>query len=87
VLRKSPGHAENTYWVNVLASGHRPDPCPENTCSASTCEQKHPPHSPHSPRPRNGATGNEGKDGEVSAVSAANRLNSSDAQTVWTARL
>jgi hypothetical protein len=89
MLRKTAGHNENAYRIDVWTPGQNPDPSPGKTFSAAAPQQKHSPHSPHSPRPQpgNGAAGKEGKDGKVFAVTGGDDVNSSAVQHVWSRRL
>jgi hypothetical protein len=86
VLRKYPGHQENTYAIEVVTAGQNPDDRPN-------LPQKHSPHSPHSPgrHSGNGLSGNEGKEGKVFAATAADAVNSMDAEEAtpgrWRARI
>ncbi len=66
ILRKSTGHNENSYWVDVSAPGQAPDPPPFHRSAADT--GKNIPHNPHIPRTeaaKDGKAGNVGKDGNV----------------------
>jgi hypothetical protein len=68
ILRKSTGHNENSYWVDVSAPGKAPDPAPSHRSAADT--GKNIPQNPHIPRDRpahDGKPGNVGKDGNVYA--------------------
>lgn len=80
-LRKSTGHSENTYKVDVSTPRQHPDAPSADTFSAADPGQKHPPHSPHSPRcrPDDGELGKEGKEGNVSTAAAGDGVISSDA--------
>jgi hypothetical protein len=77
VLRKFPGHSENTYRIEVVAAGQSQRTTSEKTSAAGDPGKEHPPHSPHSPtwRPGDGLSGKGGKDGKVFAETAAGEVN------------
>jgi hypothetical protein len=68
ILKKSTGHNENSYRVDVSAPGQAPDPPP---CHGFAVDSRNNiprnPHIPRSGRADEGKVGNVGKDGNVSA--------------------
>ena len=92
ILRKSPGHNENDYWVDVSALGLAPDRQHFDSDAADT--RKNIPQNPHIP-PGGGAddgkVGNVGKDGNVFAgTSQPNGIvldNGATKTPAWRARL
>ena len=66
ILRKSTGHDENSYWVDVSVPGQAPDlrPCSHRSRSARTFPTI--PTFPGRRRAEEGKAGNVGKDGNVS---------------------
>ena len=77
ILRKSTGHNENTYWVDVPAPGQAPDTPPPHSSSAETCGNIPPnPHIPRGSRAEENKGGNVGKDGNV--LAGAPRKNGMD---------
>jgi hypothetical protein len=71
ILRKSEGHNENKYSVEILAPGQTPNPEPFETDSAAGKDENFPyiPRIPRFGRPGEGNAGNMGKVGNVSVDS------------------
>jgi hypothetical protein len=78
-LRKSPGHNENTYRVELSAPGRGPKAPSSDTGSSACPGQGHPPHSPHSPCWSSSAMGNKGKEGKAFTATAGDSASSPDA--------
>jgi hypothetical protein len=68
ILRKSAGHEENSYWVEVSAPGAAPDPPSFHASAENPCENIPVfPDIPRGGRADDGKVGNVGKDGNVFA--------------------
>jgi hypothetical protein len=89
VLRKSTGHSENTYHIEVLVPGQNLAASSANTCSAAEARREHSPHSRHSPN-GNGLMGKEGKEGKVFTAAAEDDVSLTDGKRDtpgWSTRL